>query len=249
MRLLELFSGTGSVGRAFEARGWEVTSLDSNPKARPSICCDILQWDYKAFEPGHFDMVWASPCCTEFSIALKKRPRNLPVGDALVLKTFEIIDYLKPRWWAIENPSTGRLKTRLYMQGLHMDRVTYCKYGFRYKKPTAAQPALDALPWPLPQGRPLRGLPRHPAPRGRAARADQRAAGEQLAGPALLHPARAVRRDRRERNAWGKWGRFVSSRRLSTPSSSRLTPWSASPPPTGSCAPRRLPGRRCFLSQ
>ena len=109
-------------------------------------------------------MVWASPCCTEFSIALKKRPRNLPVGDALVFKTFEIIDYLKPRWWAIENPSTGRLKTRPYMQALHMDRVTYCKYGFRYKKPTAAQPALDALPWPLPQGRPLRGLrrPRHP---------------------------------------------------------------------------------------
>ena len=137
-------SGTGSVGRAFEARGWEVTSLDSNPKARPSICCDILQWDYKAFEPGHFDMVWASPYCTEFSIALKKRPRNLPVGDALVLKTFEIIDYLKPRWWAIENPSTGRLKTRPYMQGLHMDRVTYCKYGFRYKKPTAVW---HNLPW------------------------------------------------------------------------------------------------------
>ena len=88
MRLLELFSGTGSVGRAF---GWEVTSLDNNPKASPTICSDILQWDYKAFEPGHFDAVWASPCCTEFSIALKKRPRNLPLGDALVLKTLEVI--------------------------------------------------------------------------------------------------------------------------------------------------------------
>lgn len=93
MRLLELFSGTGSVGRAFEARGWEVTSLDSNPKAVPTICSDILHWDYKAFESGYFDMIWASPCCTEFSIALKKRPRNLPLGDALVLKTLEIIDY------------------------------------------------------------------------------------------------------------------------------------------------------------
>ena len=61
-----------------------------------------------------------------------------------MFKTFEIIDYLKPRWWAIENPSTGRLKTRPYMQGLHKDRVTYCKYGFRYKKPTAVW---HNLPW------------------------------------------------------------------------------------------------------
>ena len=46
MRLLELFSGTGSVGRAFRERGWEVTSLDMDPKARPTIVADIMTWDY-----------------------------------------------------------------------------------------------------------------------------------------------------------------------------------------------------------
>ena len=69
MRLLELFSGTKSIGRAFEALGWQVTSLDSDPQSQPTICEDVLKWDYRAFQPGHFDLVWASPVCTEFSRA------------------------------------------------------------------------------------------------------------------------------------------------------------------------------------
>ena len=52
MRLLELFSGTGSIGRAFEALGWEVTSLDL--EGEPTIRCDILDWDHTAFVSGHF---------------------------------------------------------------------------------------------------------------------------------------------------------------------------------------------------
>ena len=63
MRLLELFSGTKSVGRAFEALGWEVTSLDADATTRPSICADIREWDYRTYPPGHFDLIWASPVC------------------------------------------------------------------------------------------------------------------------------------------------------------------------------------------
>ena len=44
-RLLELFSGTGSMGRAFAELGWEVTSLDVDPKAEPTICADICSWE------------------------------------------------------------------------------------------------------------------------------------------------------------------------------------------------------------
>ena len=136
-RLLELFSGTGSVGKAFEELGWEVTSLDVDPKARPTICADICAWEpIPMFAPGYFDMIWASPVCTEYSRALTRRPRKLEDGDRLAIRALEIIRVLQPRFWAIENPQTGLLKTRPFMFGLPWVDVTYCQYGFSYKKTT-----------------------------------------------------------------------------------------------------------------
>ena len=41
-RLLELFSGTGSVGRAFQEAGWEVVSIDSDLAADATIHADVL---------------------------------------------------------------------------------------------------------------------------------------------------------------------------------------------------------------
>ena len=89
MKLLELFSGTGSVGSAFAARGWEVVSLDSDPKTKAQIHENILTWNYKVFPRGHFDAIWASPCCTHYSCARRgaEVPRNLDLADSVVCKS------------------------------------------------------------------------------------------------------------------------------------------------------------------
>ena len=43
---------------------------------------------------------------------------------------------LAPRVWAIENPQTGLLKTRPFMQRLGFVDATYCLYGTPFKKQT-----------------------------------------------------------------------------------------------------------------
>ena len=135
MRILELFAGTKSIGKAFERMGHEVVSVDIEPQFNPSLCVDILTWDYTEFEPHSFFFIHASPPCTEYSKAKTKGVRNLEFADSLVNKALEIIDYFQPTWWLIENPASGLLKTRPCMQHLpaplKCSYCMYCDWGYR----------------------------------------------------------------------------------------------------------------------
>ena len=81
-------------------------------------------------------MIWASPPCTEYSIAKTVGVRNIDYANQIVLKTLEIINYFKPKYYIIENPQTGYLKKQSFMNDLPYVDVDYCKYGMPYRKRT-----------------------------------------------------------------------------------------------------------------
>ena len=93
-RCLDLFSGSGSIAKAFRAAGWEVTTLDADVSCNADIRCDILQWDCP-YPAGHFDHVHASPPCTEFSRALTMRPRDLVAGLRLAERALDLLEHLQ----------------------------------------------------------------------------------------------------------------------------------------------------------
>jgi len=151
MRVLELFSGTKSVGKCCDELGWESISVDMILPADHQV--DIMEFDYKQYPKDHFDIVWGSPPCTNYSRLKKcwfgKKLKNGIIytkeqnekeqdeADILVKKTFEIIEYFNPHLWFVENPQTGNLKNRSFMKDIRFYDVDYCMYSnWGYKKRT-----------------------------------------------------------------------------------------------------------------
>lgn len=150
MNCLELFSGTHSVGKVLTKLEHNVISLDLK---NATINCNILDWDYTIYKPGHFDYIHASPPCDTFSnlrrswIGRKLKAHGdtiitkeildedeQKIGLVILNKTLEIIKYFNPKYFTIENPQTGNMKK--YINDIFYTDVDYCKYGFSYKKRT-----------------------------------------------------------------------------------------------------------------
>ena len=149
MRVLELFKGTGSVGKVLEEAGHEVVSLDILAKFNPTHTCDIMDFDYRQYDPKHFDIVWASPECKVYSQlqttnvgATRKYKCREELDQArqehskFIEKVLDIIEYLDPNEWYIENPFTSAMKDLACMKEVPSNRFDYCRFGTVYQKPT-----------------------------------------------------------------------------------------------------------------
>jgi hypothetical protein len=106
-RMLDLCCGKKGASREFQKAGWEVTTVDINQKFSPDIIADVNNLHLES--PGYFDLVWASPPCTDFSKVSLPASWKCNGGThttpemRLVLNCWRIIRYLSPRWWVIEN--------------------------------------------------------------------------------------------------------------------------------------------------
>ena len=138
MRCLDLFCGTKSFTKVAMDAGYEVDSLDILEKFEPTFCIDLMNWDYKQYEPNRYHIIWASPNCKDYSSLnfLAKKEKDLTESNNLVQRVLDIIDYFKPKYWYLENPQTGKLKNQSFMESLPFNDVDYCKYGFDYRKRT-----------------------------------------------------------------------------------------------------------------
>ena len=180
MIVLELFAGMRCIGKAFEAKGHKVFSVDWDKKfeniALYTDISTLTVQDVINLCGGVPDIIWASPDCTSYSLAAISHHRKKdasgclsPVSDYAKFcdntnkHVLSLIRELQPKYWFIENPRGG-LRKMDFMRNLPRYTVTYCQYGDKRMKPTdifTNHPAPNFKP-PCKYGDPCH----QPAPRG-----------------------------------------------------------------------------------
>ena len=153
MKMLELFCGTKSMSKAFEAAGWETYTVDWEESFKPSLCADIGTLTAEQIIElcgGVPDVVWLSPDCTTYSIAAIRyhRKKNIETDIPEPVSEYAqfcdkvnshiidvVVNQVKPKYFFIENPR-GCFRKMGFVKDIPMYTVTYCQYGDTRMKPT-----------------------------------------------------------------------------------------------------------------
>ena len=112
MRTIDLYSGIGGWSLGLKLAGLEIVgsfewwSDAANTHTKnlglPSNKLDIRELDLKTL-PKNIDVVVGSPPCTQFSFANRGGSGDMEDGLKDIIKYFQVVSYLKPKYWAMEN--------------------------------------------------------------------------------------------------------------------------------------------------
>lgn len=138
-----MFSGTKSFSKIARKQGHQIFTVDNDHDLFADLVSDVRYLTAKDF-PFKPDILWCSPPCQGFSVAVIGRNWNYDktpktnsarLAIELIEHTLRIIEELKPTWYFIENP-TGMLRKMPQVQSLNRKTVTNCQYGDTRMKPT-----------------------------------------------------------------------------------------------------------------
>jgi len=151
LNTIELFSGTKSFSKVANKFNYKTFTIDNAKDLNPDLCVDFNKLDFNKFINNNYDILWASPPCTTFSVASIGRhwnKDNTPKTDScklglkLLENTIKFISVVKPKIWYIENPR-GKMRKiidpifkKYNINNYRRVTVTYCQYGDKRMKPT-----------------------------------------------------------------------------------------------------------------
>jgi DNA (cytosine-5)-methyltransferase 1 len=153
LKAVDLYSGVGGWSLGLSMAGidivasydfWAKANLtNSKNNGHPATKVDI-----RSLDPGlvpSVDIVVGSPPCTHFSLANRGGNGNIYEGLKDVEKFLEIVDAVRPKFWAMENvPRLASIACKELDQGGILHRFCHLKPDFM---------VLDLSEWGVPQRR------------------------------------------------------------------------------------------------
>lgn len=153
MRVFDVCAGLQGWAAAFKDRGHDVVTLDNEPRFECTYTADVRTFDPDDL-PWRPDIILASPPCEKFSTGgfhqqafrqyfkpYDSREYYEPITDGarlaveVVQACVNLITYLEPEFWIMENPRGLLRKLDLIPNG-PPEEIWYCRYGERRAKPT-----------------------------------------------------------------------------------------------------------------